>query len=129
MAGRSTTGLSRFGLLIVPQLLVTAILAMPLLWGEEFGWRGYLQPRVFPNRPVTAAAVTGVIWAVWHYPLTLRGYNYPDHPVLGSLLFIPLCALLAYLFGWLKRRTDTIWSSSHTTKHTRNNGPIASSPP
>jgi membrane protease YdiL (CAAX protease family) len=112
VAGRSTTGLSRLGLLIVPQLMVVAIFATPLLWGEEFGWRGYLQPRIFADRPVAAALATGIIWAVWHFPLTLRGYNYPDHPVLGSLLFIPLCVLLAYVFGWLRRRTGSIWSSS-----------------
>jgi CAAX protease family protein len=112
VAGRSTAGLDRVGWLIVPQLMATGIVATPLLWGEEFGWRGYLQPRIFPGRPVAAAVATGIIWAVWHYPVTLRGYNYPDHPVLGSLLFIPLCVLLAYLFGWLVRRTGSIWSSS-----------------
>ena len=50
VAGRGTAGLSHLGLLIVPQLMATAIVATPLLWGEEFGWRGYLQPRILPGR-------------------------------------------------------------------------------
>jgi len=28
--------------LIPVQLAITACIATPLLWGEEFGWRGYL---------------------------------------------------------------------------------------
>src|SRR5207244_1986526 len=28
---------------VVPQLMLNAILFTPILWGEEFGWRGYLQ--------------------------------------------------------------------------------------
>src|SRR6476620_2826315 len=125
VAGRNAAGLTRLGPLIVPQLMATAIVATPVLWGEEFGWRGYLQPRIFPNRPVAAALATGIIWAVWHYPLTLRGYNYPDHPVLGSLLFIPLCVLLAYFFGWLCRRTGSIWSSSLAHSATNSSGALA----
>ncbi len=125
VAGRSTAGLSSLGLLIVPQLMAIAIVAAPLLWGEEFGWRAYLQPRIFPGKPVRAAAATGLIWAVWHYPLTLRGYNYPDHPVLGSLLFIPICVMLAYIFDWLRRRTRSIWSSSLAHSATNSIGGLA----
>ena len=112
VAGRSSVPLGEQAWIIVPQLLVVALVATPLLWGEEFGWRGYLQPRIFPGRPVLAAVATGVIWAVWHYPVTLRGYNYPDHPVLGSLVFIPVTISLSYLFDWLRRRTGTIWTAS-----------------
>lgn len=100
------------GLRVVPPSLIGAILAVPLLWGEEFGWRGYLQTRLMPGRPVGAAIATGVIWAVWHYPLTLRGYDFPDHRVLGSLLFIVPTVLLSYIFGWIRERSGSIWAAS-----------------
>ncbi len=47
--------------------------------GEEFGWRGYALPRLQGRlRPLPAALVIGVIWAVWHLPY----YAYPDiHPL------------------------------------------------
>jgi membrane protease YdiL (CAAX protease family) len=68
--------------------LIIAIAVTPLLWGEEFGWRGYLQPRLLPGRPVWPAIATGAIWGVWHYPLiVLTGFNYPDAPVLGLIPF------------------------------------------
>ena len=43
-------------------LLVQAVFAAPISFGEEFGWRGYLQLRLFPNNPVLSAVGTGVIW-------------------------------------------------------------------
>jgi membrane protease YdiL (CAAX protease family) len=103
----------QLNLILVGQMLLTSILVTPLLWGEEFGWRGYLQPRLFPERHVLSAVVTGVIWAVWHYPLILRGYDYGhEQAVVGAAVFIGSTILLSYVFAWLVRRTGSIWSSS-----------------
>src|ERR1035437_5959297 len=38
--------------LLISAMPINAIFATPILFGEEFGWRGYLQPRVFPERPL-----------------------------------------------------------------------------
>jgi len=44
------------------------LLAGPL--AEEFGWRGYLQPRVRRKHGIlAAAAIIGLVWSVWHLPL------------------------------------------------------------
>ena len=101
--------------------LVAAILLSPILFGEEFGWRGYLQLRLFPNKPVLSAVGTGVIWGLWHLPLNLRGYNFPDHPILGALVIFPVSTIfLSILFGWLVQKTGSIWSSS--LAHAATNG-------
>jgi membrane protease YdiL (CAAX protease family) len=94
------------------QLMVTSLIATPILWGEEFGWRSYLQLRLFGERPLLAALVTGLIWGVWHFPLIIRGYNFPDHPVTGMLIFPVGTILLSIIFGWLRLRTGSIWASS-----------------
>jgi membrane protease YdiL (CAAX protease family) len=39
--------------------------------GEEFGWRGLMFPRLYEIRPWAAFAVGGLIWYVWHLPLTM----------------------------------------------------------
>ncbi len=105
--------LANFGPLLIPALLGTAILATPFLWGEEFGWRGYLQPRLFPGKPVLAAIVTGVIWAAWHFPIILRGYDYGrDEAVLGCGALTVSAILLSFIFAWLVERTGSIWASS-----------------
>jgi membrane protease YdiL (CAAX protease family) len=114
IAAKGVKGLSPESLfpLICLQVLITAILATPILWGEEFGWRGYLQPRLFPGKPVLAAIATGIIWAVWHYPLIFRGYNYGADYAVGSVVFIGFCILISFIFGWLVEKTGSIWSSS-----------------
>ncbi len=94
------------------QLMITALIATPILWGEEFGWRGYLQLRLFGNRPLLGAMVTGLIWGLWHIPINLRGYNFPDHPVLGMLVFTVSTTMLSIIFGWLRIRTGSIWPPS-----------------
>ena len=71
------------------QLLIVAVIATPVLWGEEFGWRGYLQLRLLANRPLLAAVATGLIWGLWHYPLMIfAGYNFPEDRLLGSWSFL-----------------------------------------
>jgi membrane protease YdiL (CAAX protease family) len=110
--GRDLSMMSGLGLLIVPQVLLSALLTTPILFGEEFGWRGFLQRRLFPDAPIASALVTGVIWGVWHYPLILRGYNYPDHPLLGAAIFTVVTCLMSYIFGWFYRRSGSIWCNS-----------------
>lgn len=114
-SGQAATAakLARLGPWLIPSMLATAIIATPLLWGEEFGWRGYLQPRLFPGQPLAAAAVTGVIWSVWHFPLILRGYDYGhEQAVIGCAALTVSAILLSIVFGWLVERTGSIWSSS-----------------
>lgn len=98
--------------LIPVQLAITAVIATPLLWGEEFGWRGYLQSRLFANQPLPAAVATGLLWGVWHYPLILAGYGYPDDRVLGLLIFPVGTVLVSVFFGWLRLRTGSVWAPS-----------------
>ena len=45
--------------------------------GEEIGWRGYLVPALARGMSFgRVALVSGVIWAVWHFPLiAFAGYN------------------------------------------------------
>jgi CAAX protease family protein len=50
-----------------------------------------------------------VIWAVCHYPLILRGYDWDDQAKLGAVVFLVSTVLFSVIFGWLKDRTGSIW--------------------
>lgn len=40
-------------------------------FGEEFGWRGLMFPRMYLITPWASFAVGGLIWVAWHLPLGL----------------------------------------------------------
>lgn len=93
-------------------LMLFAIPGAPVSFGEEFGWRSYLQLRLFPQQPVLSAVVTGLIWSFWHFPVLIRGYAFPDNPYLGLVIFSVSAVLLSIIFGWLRLKTGSIWSTS-----------------
>ena len=97
---------------------IQAILVAPLLnaiptFGEEFGWRGYLQPKLMPLGGRKAILGTGLIWGVWHWPVILMGYNYGlDYfgaPFLGPLAFLVFTIATSALFGWVTIKADNVW--------------------
>jgi hypothetical protein len=61
---------------------------------------------------VLSAIGTGIIWGVWHYPVNLRGYNYPDHRTAGLVVFPIAAIFLSIIFGWLRLKSGSIWCSS-----------------
>jgi membrane protease YdiL (CAAX protease family) len=108
---------------IVPSFMMYLVM-VPLFWGEEFGWRSYLQIRLFSARPLVAALATGVIWGVWHYPAVLAGYLPNEHGLLGVLLYAWYMIPHSIILGWLRLRTGSIWPP--TLAHLANNaiGPL-----
>ena len=101
-----------WAILILQMTIEGVPLATLITWGEEFGWRGYLQPRLFTERPILAAVVTGLIWGFWHYPLIILGYEHYESTAVGLLIF-PICTImLSIIFGWLRSETGSIWASS-----------------
>lgn len=95
--------------LLVSTLLLPILTIIPML-GEEWGWRGWLLPRLVESRGVLGGLVlSGVIWGLWHAPATALGYNYPAVGPWAALLFVGFCVLVGMLFGWLRLRTGSVW--------------------
>ncbi len=108
-------------MVVVVGLLFSSVLSVPLLWGEEFGWRGYLQRRFFPRRPLLAALSTGLVWGVWHYPLVFAGYGtFSEERTAGFVVYPLLGVLFAVFFGWLMERGGSVWipSLAHSAHNT-----------
>ncbi len=98
------------------QLTVSIILFFPS-FGEEWGWRGYMMPKLLQimNKPA-AIVVGGIIWGLWHAPLTVSGHNfgteYKFYPWLGILLMCIFCILMNALLTLLTERTKSIYPAS-----------------
>lgn len=76
--------------------MVLFVLANAVLLGgtEEFGWRGYLQPRLQSRLSVTSTSlVVGGLWWLWHLPLFFA-------PSVGySLSPVPLATYTTFVLG------------------------------
>jgi len=114
------SGFSAYQLALI-SLLSQTVLAFTLgipfnmifTFGEEFGWRGYLLPRLSPLGGVQAAIITGIVWGLWHAPIiVLNGYNYPGHPWLGVVMMVIFTVALSMIFAWLRFRSGSVWPST-----------------
>jgi hypothetical protein len=84
--------------------LMLLVIALPLTlftFGEEYGWRGYLLPRLLPLGEIRASVLLGVIWGVWHLPLIMAGLNYPGVNVLLAIIaFTFVTVALSFTYTW-----------------------------
>lgn len=97
-------------------------------FGEEFGWRAYLYPKLEKLLGTPAAMIIGgVIWGVWHAPLTTQGHNfgtdYPGFPWLGILIMCAFSTLVGAILMWLTKRTGSVYPAA--IAHTVLNGTSA----
>lgn len=113
------------------QLSMAIIIFFPA-FGEEWGWRGYLMPKLteIMGRP-TAVVVGGVIWGLWHAPLTISGHNfgtdYDFYPWLGILIMCVICIFMNAFLTLLTEKTKSIYPASfcHMINNSLGAGTIA----
>ena len=69
---------------------------------EEYGFRGYMLPRLQSRySALVAGLITGVAWAIWHYPPSLIGTGSPlDTPfLLFGIWVVALTVLMTSVFN------------------------------
>jgi membrane protease YdiL (CAAX protease family) len=81
--------------------------------GEEIGWRGFLVPELAHKWDFTRAALTsGVIWAIYHYPLMLTSGYRGTSPVWYSVLFFTMMTVsVSFLYAWLRLKSGSLWTA------------------
>jgi len=112
-------------------VILTAIYAIPSAFikniFEEFGWRGYLVPRLFEkNNNVRKHLFISIIWACWHLPYWLFFFNreqlllYTPYGIIVTIIinFIALF-FLAIIYNTIRLITKSIWPA--IIIHTMNN--------
>ena len=73
-------------------------------FGEEIGWRGFLQPQLERRYPlVTAANIVAIVWAGWHLPLFGITPSYREMPAIGFVGFAASIWVASWIFAWLSR--------------------------
>jgi membrane protease YdiL (CAAX protease family) len=97
----------------IPQCFLVMAILLPIVLGEELGWRGYLLPSLLKQYSFGISSIAvGIIWSLWHLPLFFSGYIpvlFDNLPLTFSLytLQTTCCSILiAWLFLAGNRR---IW--------------------
>jgi membrane protease YdiL (CAAX protease family) len=88
--------------------LLASILSMVALFGEEYGWRGYLQSELFKLGRVRGVLLLGVIWGAYHWPIILMGWNYPGYPLLGLALMVLYCITEGIVLSYAVLKSGSI---------------------
>ncbi len=112
----AATGMSTQVLMIIISIqtvLLGPFLGILIAFGEEYGWRGYLQPALTCLGRVRGVTLVGIIWGIWHWPVIWMGYNYPGHPILGSLLMVFFSLGLAFLLGYAVLKAKGVWIAAY----------------
>lgn len=96
---------------------ITGVILGPVLnaipcFGEEWGWRGYLLPKLSELMPINLAIILdGIIWGLWHLPLIIGGKNYgfdyPGYPYAGILMMIVFCVFIGIVFSYLSMKSNS----------------------
>lgn len=98
-----------FLIILIQTVLVGALLSILFGFGEEYGWRGYLQSVLFRTGKIKGVILLGLIWGTWHFPLIWMGHNYPGHPFLGMVLMTGITCVLGFVLSHVMLKTGAIW--------------------
>lgn len=109
------SGLGGFRMQSPIQLLLFAtvgfVVACGAALGEEIGWRGLLVPELAKITTFTnTALVTGIIWAVWHYPAIIFADYSSGASAWFDLFTLTLSVLgMSFFVAWLRLKSGSIW--------------------
>ena len=81
-------------------------------FGEEWGWRGYLLPKMSEKFSfLPTLLISGLIWGLWHAPLTIVGHNYGmgylGFPFTGILMMCMFCTVLGIFLSYVSLKTKS----------------------
>ncbi len=108
------------GMQIAGNVMLT-LSVVPLMafntFGEEFGWRGYMNQKMESLIGTTGTVIVGgIIWGLWHAELTVAGHNfgteYDGYPYLGIISMCITCTFLGMGLMWLTKKTGSIYPAT-----------------
>jgi membrane protease YdiL (CAAX protease family) len=97
--------------------LAIAIVGGPLgnlifMFGEEFGWRGFLLGELEKLGRLPAALAVGLIWWAWHIPIILAGVHTYPPTLLGFSLALIFFTLWGIVQSYAVLKTRSVWTAA-----------------
>lgn len=79
-------------------------------FGAQFGWTGFVLPKLLPLGLWPATIGYGLVWGLWQLPLAAAGYIYSRHPA-GFILIVLFTCVLATIEAALRIRSGSLFLS------------------
>lgn len=108
----------------LPEIAGSVMMLLPLgplfawnTFGEEFGWRAYMNQKMEPLLGTAGTVIVGgILWGVWHLPLTVEGHNfgteYWGYPYMGIAMMAFDCTVMGVFLMWLTKKTKSIFPAA-----------------
>lgn len=104
------TMLSITTLISVISLPVNFFLVFVAFFGEEYGWRYYLQPLLQKKFGLRGGVlVLGVVWGLWHLPIDFFYYTSVEMGLIAAVSQQITCITLGIFFAYAYMKTNNIW--------------------
>jgi membrane protease YdiL (CAAX protease family) len=104
-------GLYPLALTLALGLAVTGIplSGLAAVFGEEYGWRGFLQDELMRLGRRPGALLVALIWGVWHIPVILSGAHTYPATGLGIGLGLVFFVMWGFVQSYAVLKTGSIW--------------------
>lgn len=91
-----------------------------MMFGEEYGWRFFLQPRLQKKfGEIGGVVLLGIIWAVWHFnneyfmelPESVKAFGYTSREYLSIVYSIRIVTevFFSIWFAYFYKKSGSIW--------------------
>ena len=99
---------------INPHLMpvIYGIIGFISIFGEELGWRGFLQDALTPIKSYKKFFLIAFLWELWHF----RSNLYFNHAYRQEAIMILYVIVLSFIIGFAVERTRSLWVA--VTLHT-----------
>lgn len=96
--------------IMMASFIPTFFLSFSAFFGEEYGWRYYLQPLLQKRfGPRKGVLLLGLIWGLWHLPINFFYYTSPSMGFISVISQIITCVTLGTFFAFAYMKTNNIW--------------------
>ena len=113
MAAANLPAAALMPIMALNTVVIGPFLGLIIAFGEEYGWRGYLQTELIRLGRVRGVFLLGVIWGIWHWPIIAMGHNYgleyAGAPWTGMFLMVVFCVAASALLSWTTLRAGSVW--------------------
>lgn len=91
-------------------LIPNFFLVFVAFFGEEYGWRYYMQPFLQKKFGLRGGVLLlGVFWGLWHLPIDFFYYTSPEMGLIAAVSQQITCITLGIFFAYAYMKTDNIW--------------------